>query len=201
MDSLLYFTNLLCMVSDESKGRLEKSQKKFPFSPNEDKLLLLLVNKYGRKNWVKISSYFSDRSARQCRERFNIYLSPEIRHDDWTTEEDELLQELVETHGKKWAEIALSFQGRSANSIKNRYYVHIMKTRRKSHRKLTKVAKNTKAKGSKKTEEKGDNPDKTQIDEEGDIQTCVDDLFGIDISFDEILNNEDTFSNLDYFDI
>ena len=45
-----------------------------------------------------------------------------MRHSNWTPEEDNKIIEMFGTVGGKWIKIAREFPGRSADSIKNRYY-------------------------------------------------------------------------------
>lgn len=62
-----------------------------------------------------------DRTARQCRERWKNYLSPDVRNGPWTIEEDNLLLELVPKMGTQWAKIAKSFNSRTDTNVKNRF--------------------------------------------------------------------------------
>lgn len=101
------------------------------FTPDEDARLLLLINKY-RYNWKKISNDMKNRSVRQCKERFHHYLSPNIKHDNWTQEEDILLLKTVDSFGKRWKIFELIFKGRTEISIRNRYNVLIRKINKNS---------------------------------------------------------------------
>lgn len=101
------------------------------FTPDEDARLLLLINKY-RYNWKKISKEMKNRSVRQCKERFHHYLSPNIKHDNWTQEEDILLLKTVDSFGKRWKIFELIFKGRTEISIRNRYNVLIRKINKNS---------------------------------------------------------------------
>ena len=99
--------------------------KKKCFSIEEDAILIYLVKNIGT-NWRQISKQLPGRTERQCRERYKTYLDPNLRHDPWTPEEDQLLIKLYMELGPKWAEMSKSFPGRSDNSIKNRYNTHII---------------------------------------------------------------------------
>jgi hypothetical protein len=46
------------------------------FIPEEDALLRQLVTSFGPNNWERIAQYFPDRNVRQCRDRWNHYLTP-----------------------------------------------------------------------------------------------------------------------------
>jgi hypothetical protein len=65
------------------------------------------------------------RTARQCRERWSSYLSPDIRVGRWTEEEDSDLLTCISQYGFKWATIAPHFNGRSSSDVKNRWHSHL----------------------------------------------------------------------------
>ena len=67
------------------------------------------------------------RNARQCKDRYTNYLSPQINLNPWSQEEDDLLIKKVNELGNKWVKISKFFIGRSDNSIKNRWYTHLNK--------------------------------------------------------------------------
>lgn len=94
---------------------------KVKFSPEEDSKLLNLVQQYGAKNWIKISQLMETRNPRQCRERYNNYINPNLRKDDWKKEEDDLIEEKVLEFGPKWNKISKFFDNRSDYSIRNRW--------------------------------------------------------------------------------
>jgi hypothetical protein len=68
-----------------------------------------------------VAAHLGTRSARQCRERFRNYLSPNLRNSQWTEEEDRLLAEKVIELGAKWAMIVAFFPSRSEINLKNRW--------------------------------------------------------------------------------
>ncbi|EAY13266.1 Myb-like DNA-binding domain containing protein [Trichomonas vaginalis G3] len=109
----------------------QQKRKKRIFTKEEDDLILNYVNKYGQ-NWREIAGMLQGRTEKQCRERYRTYLNPSIRKDPWTPEEDNLLIQLYNTYGPKWAELAKHFQGRSDNMLKNRFNYHIIKRPRHS---------------------------------------------------------------------
>jgi hypothetical protein len=108
---------------------LEEKKKKL-FTPSED-MKLMELNKYFPKDWQKISSFMAGRTSRQCRERYCTYLNPGVNRTEWTDYEDRLLENLVAQHGTNWTYLTTFFHGRTSNSIKNRYYVHIIHRPRK----------------------------------------------------------------------
>lgn len=61
------------------------------------------------------------------KEHYHNYLRPEIKKDEWTLEEDLKLIELLNRYGKEWKIIERSFEGRTQNQIKNRYFGRLKK--------------------------------------------------------------------------
>ncbi|KAK8840471.1 hypothetical protein M9Y10_030676 [Tritrichomonas musculus] len=119
---------------NESKSQKEKEisnkkqiQKRRPFSKEEDMRLLHFVQQFGVDEWNRIAIFMPSRSARQCKDRYEGYLSPSIKHDKFTNEEDLIIIEKYEIFGPKWKKIASFINGRSGNQIKNRWNSHICK--------------------------------------------------------------------------
>lgn len=90
------------------------------FTLDEDKHLLELVEEFGQ-DWRKIAKSMTNRSTRQCRERYRNYLAPDIKNGPWTNEEDHLLEHKVMELGQRWSMIAKFFPTRSDINIKNRW--------------------------------------------------------------------------------
>lgn len=101
----------------------KKSHPKFKFGADEDLQLKDLVRKYGENNWTQIAQNMPNRNARQCKERWCNYLSPNICKSPWTQDEDNLLLEKYKEIGARWVQIAKFFPQRTDISIKNRYLV------------------------------------------------------------------------------
>ncbi|OHT00849.1 hypothetical protein TRFO_32417 [Tritrichomonas foetus] len=106
-------------ISNCSKGR--QFSVKIKFTPEEDQKLLQLVQEHGSKDWIKISQLIGTRNPRQCRERFKNYINPELRKDNWTKEEDDLLLQKYSVFGGKWNKISKYFVNRSDNHLRNRW--------------------------------------------------------------------------------
>ena len=87
----------------------------------EDFKLAEFVGIHGPKRWPFIAQLMKNRTARQCRERWNIKLNPSIRKGSWSPQEDKKIVELYCIHGSCWSEISKSLRGRVENDIRNRF--------------------------------------------------------------------------------
>lgn len=96
---------------------------KSKFSQEEDQKLCGLVAIHGTSDWVKIATEMGNRNPRQCRDRWNNYLSPSVRLDKWSQEDDILLMQRVNDIGNSWYTLAKLFPGRSVNNVRNRWLV------------------------------------------------------------------------------
>lgn len=97
------------------------------FTKSEDEQLTGLVSRFGENSWKDIARLMPNRNTRQCKERWNSYLSPRINHEAWSEEEDYLLIQKYKEIGPKWVELSKYFKGRSDNNVKNRWYTHLRK--------------------------------------------------------------------------
>lgn len=57
-----------------------------------------------------------NRTGKQCRERYNNHLRPEIKKGEWSEDEDQILLSMNELYGNKWTLIAQYLPGRSGNN-------------------------------------------------------------------------------------
>ena len=104
-----------------TQNYIEIKIKRSHFTKEEDEKLKELVSMYGDDDWARISNEMNGRSTRQCRERWNNNLSPQIVKRKWTREEEAMLLNLVDKIGLKWKSMEQVFPGRTSISIKNRY--------------------------------------------------------------------------------
>lgn len=95
------------------------------FCKEEDERLKYLVDHYGNHEWEKVAKYMPYRSSRQCRERYEGYLSPSIKKEKFSEEEDLIILEKLSEYGTKWTKIATFLKGRSGNQVKNRYNTYL----------------------------------------------------------------------------
>ena len=95
------------------------------FTQSEDEKLQQLVKKYGQNDWKLIAEKMSNRTSRQCRERWKYYLQPSLQQPanmEWTKEEDTLLIQKMNEFGTKWSQIAKFFPFRTDINVKNRFH-------------------------------------------------------------------------------
>ncbi|OHT02755.1 Myb-like DNA-binding domain containing protein [Tritrichomonas foetus] len=100
--------------------------KKIKFTAEEDAKLLYLVkqfesSQYSRQAWKLVSHYMMNKTSRQCRERYQTYLNPNVNNTKWTFGEDALLLDLFKRFGPNWRIMTQFFSGRSNVCIKNRF--------------------------------------------------------------------------------
>ncbi|KAI3670077.1 hypothetical protein L6452_41687 [Arctium lappa] len=91
------------------------------WNSEEDRLLVQLVKQHGDSKWSRIAEKLPGRIAKQCRDRWQNHLRPDITKDAWSEEEDRVLIAIHKEVGNKWSEIARRMPGRSENTIKNHW--------------------------------------------------------------------------------
>ena len=89
------------------------------FSKEEDDLLLSLFKENPRK-WDFIASKMN-RTSRQVKERYENYLDPTLNINEWSLEEETLLDQKVKELGTRWVKIARFFENRSPVNVKNHW--------------------------------------------------------------------------------
>jgi hypothetical protein len=105
----------------------------------EDAKLIGIVEEWAAKNsasrsvrWRSIAERMPGRSGKQCRERWNYSLRPNIKKGGWTESEESLIIQLQKKIGNSWTTIAESLPGRTDNDVKNRWHTLNRKLRNKS---------------------------------------------------------------------
>ena len=104
----------------------EQSTLRKRFTPSEDALLKTIVMN-GIMSWDEIAKYLPGRTGRQCRDRYNNYLSKTVIQKNWTKEEDQIIIEKYRQYGPRWTVISNFLDARSGNNVKNRWYKYILK--------------------------------------------------------------------------
>jgi hypothetical protein len=110
---------------DGDNSGSQASTKKVRFSPDQDSLIKHLAELSSKPNWSEIASHIPQKSAKQCRERYQHFLAPNIQREPWTPFEDAKLLHRHHFLGSDWAAIAQFFPGRTNNDVKNRFNGHL----------------------------------------------------------------------------
>ncbi|KAL1558495.1 transcription factor RAX3-like [Salvia divinorum] len=103
--------------------------KKGPWSPEEDAKLKDFINNYGPAgNWIALPQKAGlKRCGKSCRLRWLNYLRPNIKHGQFSDDEDRIICTLYGTIGSRWSIIASQLPGRTDNDIKNYWNTKLRK--------------------------------------------------------------------------
>ena len=110
------------MTYERTTGTQRVVQKRGPWTPKEDELLRNTVEKLGERNWKEIAKKIPGRTTKQCYDRWNTCLNPNLNKEPWTPEEDRIIIKEQKKLGNQWTKIALLLPGRSSYMVKNRWY-------------------------------------------------------------------------------
>ncbi|KAF9596403.1 hypothetical protein IFM89_010667 [Coptis chinensis] len=103
--------------------------KKGPWSPEEDTKLKEYIEKYGTGgNWIALPYKAGlRRCGKSCRLRWLNYLRPNIKHGQFSDDEDRIICNLYASIGSRWSIIAAQLPGRTDNDIKNYWNTKLKK--------------------------------------------------------------------------
>ena len=118
------------LVKSNEIENLPKKQvlriKMGPWDEKEDEILRQWVEKNGAYNWTKCADYMKVRTAKQCREHWKNSLDSNLKVGDWSAEEDLLIMKFYKKY-ESWRKMIPMFEGRTENSIKNRFFSQLRK--------------------------------------------------------------------------
>ncbi|KAI3974786.1 hypothetical protein MKX01_028046 [Papaver californicum] len=103
--------------------------KKGPWSPDEDLILKQFIEKQGTGgNWISLPHRAGlKRCGKSCRLRWLNYLRPNIKHGEFSDDEDMIICTLYSSIGSRWSIIAAQLPGRTDNDIKNYWNTKLKK--------------------------------------------------------------------------
>ena len=108
---------------EENTGAPRKKQCK-KWTKGEDVLLIAAMHQYDEKKdilWRVLDKCVPGRTSKQCYNRWNSALNPELKHGPWSDKEDALLIGLQKKHGSAWSTITRLIPGRSHWHVYNRW--------------------------------------------------------------------------------
>jgi hypothetical protein len=97
------------------------------WSKEETKKLSDAVEIYGNNNWRKCANFMQTRTPKQCRDKWFENFQPNLNKGPFQEWEDQIVIIQHEIIGNKWSKIAQSLPGRTATSVKNRWYSYLLK--------------------------------------------------------------------------
>jgi hypothetical protein len=122
---LSFQRNKMCapaaQMKQNSMSAIKFKALRIPFTEDEDAKLKQIVGIFGEDCWRIVSLNMPGRSAKQCKDRYFNSLAPNLENGEWTSEEENLLREKVDTLGTRWSIIAKFFKNRGPNNIKNHW--------------------------------------------------------------------------------
>ena len=104
---------------------IKKKSRKVKFTPRQDALIMHIMATNPTASWQDVSRWIGGKSAKQCRERFQHFLAPNVQRQPWTPDEDMRLCHMHHFIGNDWAGMVPYFPGRTNQDLKNRFNWHL----------------------------------------------------------------------------
>ncbi|KAK1553265.1 hypothetical protein Q3G72_031842 [Acer saccharum] len=106
----------------------EHGNKKGLWTKEEDMILSEYIRVHGSGQWNRIPRVTGlKRCGKSCRLRWLNYLSPSVKHGDFSQEEEDLIIRLHKLLGNRWSLIAGRVPGRTDNQVKNHWNTRLCK--------------------------------------------------------------------------